>query len=586
MSANRSTGAVPQLARLINPIKQDSDEAAELRRKGGVRAVEAAGVEKARALDLALSTGHSGKAVAKNAKREAEERKEWEETKAKHEKAMRLYQKFIDDERAAVEGGLPPPSGPRPAHPGCPPAPFVSSAEKHRLENERRAEANKAKMVNYVPSSNSSCSPPVSSGGAGGLLVLERIRKREIAAVAAASAEVVARRKYKLARMGERVLRWVRTIRSTFSRVGTLNLLKLSAFRMVHDEMISVTQRRKWSKILQFCEELPGKCNLSLIGYTGAVSGPSIVSDTIHISNLPGQFNNKEMAGSVLKQIRTIVTRAAPEKLVNGNRGHPVDGNNVGMRGGWSSGFAFVKMKSPEVAAAIVEDLRDSGVTVTADCYNVDKKGNAVHFGKRTSVIKIQLAESTVRKTPQQQREHEEAIIAERRRLFHENRKAERNAKLAIAAAEKEFKDSFVALPGAPVSLPVAPVMVGPSFRELLQGLAKPAPVVHVAPVDAPVGWHEGQVYDVLSSRDLLARFQGFTDPVDETPVLITRLNVATGWEEEFTLAEVQAAAAEEEAAEAAKVAAAKTAKAAATKAALAPVGGKRGVLSAFFGRA
>ena len=68
--------------------------------------------------------------------------------------------------------------------------------------------------------------------------------------------------------------------------------------------------------------------------------------------------------------------------------------------------------------------------------------------------------------------------------------------------------------------------------------------------------------------------------------MLITRLNVATGWEEEFTLAEVEAAAAAEEAAEAAKVAATKTAKAAAAKAALAPVGGKRGVLSAFFGRA
>jgi hypothetical protein len=435
--------------------------------------------------------------------------------------------------------------------------------------------------------SNSSCSPPVSSGGAGALLVLERMREHDEAAVAAASAEVVARLRYKLVRMGERVLRWVRTIRSTFSRVGTLNLLKLSAFRMVHDEMISVTQRRKWSKILQFCEELPGKCNLSLIGYRGAASGAaSIVSDTIHISNLPGQFNNKEMTGSVLKQIRTIVTRAAPEELVAGQSGHPVDRNNVGMRNGLSSGFAFVKMKSARVAAAIVEDLRDSGVTITADCYNVDKKGNAVHFGKRTSVIKIQLAVSTTPRTKQEQREHEEAIIAERRRLFHENRKAERNAKLAIAAAEKEFKDSFVALPGAPVSLPVAPVMVGPSFRELLQGLAKPAPVVHVAPVDAPVGWHEGQVYDVLSSRDLLARFQGFTAPVDETPVLITRLNVATGWEEEFTLAEVEAAAAAEEAAEAAKVAATKTAKAAAAKAALAPVGGKRGVLSAFFGRA
>jgi hypothetical protein len=131
--------------------------------------------------------------------------------------------------------------------------------------------------------------------------------------------------------------------------------------------------------------------------------------------------------------------------------------------------------------------------------------------------------------------------------------------------------------------------MVGPSFRELLQGLAKPAPVVHVAPVDASVGWHKGEVYDVLSSRDLLARFQGFTAPVDETPVLITRLNVATGWEEEFTLAEVEAAAAAEEAAEAAKVAATKTAATkaaavAATKAAI-TVGGKNRVLAAFFGR-
>ena len=585
MSANRSTGAVPQLARLINPIKQDSDEAAELRRKGGVRAVEAAGVEKARALDLALSTGHSGKAVAKNAKREAEERKEWEAKVAKHEKAMREYQKREALEKAFVESGFKLPYLPPLAHPGCPPAQFVSSAEKHRLENERRAEANKAKMVNYVPSSNSSCSPPVSSGGAGGLLVLERIRKREIAAVAAASAEVVARRKWRLARMGERLLRWVRSIRTRNSPDGPLNIIKVTAFSMVHDEMISKNQRNKWADVLKFCKQLPGRCDLSLIGYRrAAIVGGSVVSDTIHVSNLPGQFNNKEMEGSVLKQLRLLITRAAPH-LLRG-RGHQVLKNNVAMRNGWSSGFAFFKMASPEIAAAIVEDLRDSGSAITADCYNVDKNGRAVHFGKRTAVIKIQLAESTVRRTPQQQREHEEAIVAERRRLFHESRKAERDAKLAIAAAEKEFKDSFVALPGAPVSLPVAPVMVGPSFRELLQGLAKPAPVVHVAPVDAPVGWHEGQVYDVLSSRDLLARFQGFTDPVDETPVLITRLNVATGWEEEFTLAEVEAAAAAEEAAEAAKVAATKTAKAAAAKAALAPVGGKRGVLSAFFGRA
>ena len=153
---------------------------------------------------------------------------------------------------------------------------------------------------------------------------------------------------------------------------------------------------------------------------------------------------------------------------------------------------------------------------------------------------------------------------------------------------QKKFKDSFVALPGAPVITPVAPVIVGPSFRELLQGLARPAPVVHVAPVDAPVGWHEGQVYDVLSPCELLARFQGFAAPAEETP-LIARLNVATGWEEEFTLEQVQAAAAAEEAAEAAKVAAKKTAvtkaaAAAATKAAI-TVGGKNRVLAAFFGR-
>lgn len=579
MSANRSTGADQKSAKYATKVA--ADEAAAL----GAAAVEAAGVEKARRLLLLASTGHSGKAEKKNAKREAEEHEVWVKTVlAPYENALRAYHQHPDLEQVFLERGFKLPYRPRPAHPGCPPAPFISSAEKHRLENEAKAAANKARMAASMPS-NSSCSPPVTSGGAGGLLVLERMRVREEAAVAAASAEVVARRKYKLAVMGEKLLRWVRSIRSTFSRVGTLNLLKLTAFRMRRDDVISVTQRRKWANVLRFCEQLPGKCDLSLISYRCAASGEaSIVSDTIHISNLPGQFNNKEMEGSVLKQLRLLITRAAPH-LLRG-RGHQVLKNNVAMRDGWSSGFAFIKMASPEIAAAIVEDLRDLRNVITADCYNVDKKGHAVHFGKRTADIKIQLAVSTTRRTPQQQREHEEAIVAERRRLFHESRKAERDAKKAIADAEKEFKDSFVALPGAPVTAPVAPVMVGPSFRELLQGLAKPAPVVHVAPVDAPVGWHEGVVYDVLSKRELLARFQGFTAPIDETPMLIARLNVATGWEEEYTLEQVEAAAAAEEAAEAAKVAATKTAKAAAAKVALAPVGGKRGVLSAFFGRA
>jgi len=584
MSANRSIGVVAKTTKFA--IKVAADEAAALAREGGATAVEDAGIAAARARLLAASTGHSGKAVAKNAKREAEERKEWEETVEKYENALRAYQIHPQLEIIFVERGFLLPYRPRPAHPGCPPGPFVSSAEKHRLENERRAEANKARMAASMPS-NSSCSPPVASGGAGGLLVLERRREREAAAAAAADASADAGRRFRLALMGARILRWVRSIRSTGCRSGRLNLVTLTAFRMSRDEEISVTQRKKWSNTLRFCQQLPGKCELALIGYKGPTSAAAtVVSDTVHISNLPGQFNNKEMKDNVLPALRLLITRAAPHMLGRGQRGHKVVRNKVVMRDGWSSGFAIIQMESPEIAAAIVKDLEDSGSTITADCYNMNKKGHATHFGKRTAAVKIQLAMTTTQRTKQEQREYEEAITAERRRLFHESRKTERDARLAAAAAVREFNDSFVPLPGAPVTAPVAPVMTGPSFRELLQGLAKPAVVVPVAPVNAPVGWHEGVVYDVLSQPELLARFQGFVAPVATETPLIAKLNVATGWEEEFTLEQVQAAAIAEEAAEAAKVAATKTAKAAAAKAALAPVAGKRGVLSAFFGRA
>lgn len=583
MSASRSIGSTAKSDKFA--IKVAADEASALARERGTAAVEDAGVAAARARLLAASIGDTGRGAAKNAKREAEEREVWVKTVlAPYENAVRAHESYPGLERAFVERGFKLPYRPRPAHPGPPPAPFVSSAEKHRLENERKAAANKARMAAYTPS-NSSCSPAGSSGGAGGLLVLERIKKREEAAAAAASAAAAKRRTMKLRGHLYRLLRWVRSIRTRNSTDSPLDLVKLSAWNMSRDAELSVTQRRKWSNILRFCEQLPTKCDLSLIGYKGPVSA-TVTSDTIHISNIPGQFNHREME-KVLKQLRAIITKAAPHMLRRGQNGHPITRNKIAMRDGLSSGYAIFQVGSSELAAAIVEDLQESGSTVTADCFNMDKKGRPVHFGLRTAVVKFQLATTTTQRTKQEQREYEEAIKEERRRLFHEGKKAEREAKLAAAAAEQEFKDSFVALPGAPVTAPVAPVMVGPSFRELLQGLAKPAPVVHVAPVDAPVGWHEGQVYDVLSPPELLARFQGFTGPVEETP-LIARLNVATGWEEEFTLEEVQAAAIAEEAAEAAKVAATKAVKAkAAAAAALAAttVGGKNRVLSAFFGR-
>ena len=586
MSANRSTGADAKSAKFASKVA--ADKAAALAREGGTAAVEDAGVATARARLLAASIGDTGRGAAKNAKREAEEREVWvKSVLAPYENAVRAHNIHPDLEHAFVERGYKLPYRPRPAHPGCPPAPFVSSAEKHRLENERKAAANKARMAAYTPSSNSSCSPPVSSGGAGGLIVLQRIKEREEAAATAASAAAAATRKFKLARIGQRVLHWVRTIRTRNSTDSPLDLLKLSAWNMSRDAGLTVTQKRKWSNVLRFCEQLPTRCDLSLIGYKGPVSA-TVTSDTIHVSNIPGQFNHREME-KVLKQLRALIAGAAPYALRRGQSGHQIMRNKVAMRDDWSSGFAIFQMGSPEIAAALVEDLQESGSTVTADCFSMDKKGRPVHFGPRTAVVKWQLATTTTQRTKQQQREYEEGIKEERIRMFHQTKDAEREAKLAVAAAEKKFKDSFVALPGAPVITPVAPVIVGPSFRELLQGLARPAPVVHVAPVNAPVGWHEGQVYDVLSPREMLAGFQGFTAPVDETPVLITRVNVATGWEEEFTLEQVQAAAAAEEAAEAAKVAAKKTAvtkaaAAAATKAAI-TVGGKNRVLAAFFGR-
>jgi hypothetical protein len=562
MSANSSIGSA-KTAKFA--IKVAADEAAVLAREKGTAAVEDAGVAAARARLLAASIGDTGRGAAKNAKREAEEREVWvKSVLAPYENAVRAHNIHPDLEQAFVERGFKLPYRPRPAHPGCPPAPFVSSAEKHRLENERRAAANKARMAAYTPSSNSSCSPPVSSGGAGGLLVLQRIKEREEAAAIAATRTAAKHRCAKLRGFLYRLLRWVRSIRTRNSSDSPLDLLKLSAWNMSRDAELSVTQKRKWSNVLRFCEQLPTRCDLSLIGYKGPVSA-TVTSDTLHVSNLPGPFNHREME-KVLKQLRAIISKAAPHMLRRGQNGHQIMRNKIAMRDDWSSGFGIFQVGSPELAAAMVGDLQESGSTVTADCFNMDKKGRPVHFGMRTAVVKFQLATTTTQRTKQEQREYEEAIKEERRRLFHEGKKAEREAKLAVAAAKQEFKDSFVALPGAPVSAPVAPVVVGPSFRELLQGLARPAPVVHVAPVDAPVGWHEGEVYDVLSPREMLARFQGFTAPADETPVLITRLNVATGWEEEFTLEQVQAAAAAEEAAEAAKAAAIKAAKTKAAK--------------------
>jgi hypothetical protein len=385
---------------------------------------------------------------------------------------------------------------------------------------------------------------------------------------------------------------------------------------IINDPGSSLTQKNRYRNILRFLTLRRTRLNdttrpyvrpdVSLLGFAGAGSKTAPTSNTLHFSSLPGPFNHREMTEVVLPALRKLVASGAPE-LLGRKSGHKIVRNKIAMRDGWSSGYAFIEVESPELAAAIVDYLKLVGAEITADCYDMvrDKKTGAVkvkHFGMRTAAIEVTLATTLTQRTPQQQREYEEALRDERRRVFHENARNAREAQLAAKRAEQEWKASFVALPGASVVAPVA--QVGPSLRDQLLGLAerRAAPVAP-RPAHAGEGWVDGVFYDVLNVQDMLAQphavpepeepvFDGLEyKPTAERPIRVE--TVEAGWSHVYYISAEEARArldAEEAAAKVALAATSAAAKAKARVAAravvMAPVKGKNPVLAAFFRKA
>jgi hypothetical protein len=419
--------------------------------------------------------------------------------------------------------------------------------------------------------------PTIVHGGKAGELILQHQRELELAKIDKVAERARQNNKYNLARMGEKLLRWARSIRSFPSLSGTANRLQLAAFQLSNDMDLSITQRRKWSNILKFCVQCrSGKVELSLLGRAiSTAASASVVSDTIHISNLPGSFYITEMVKSVLPQVRALITGSPVYKSwCNRVRGKHIIRNKIAMRDGWSNGYAIFQLDSCELASEIVHYLQGEANRITAECSDLttDKKTGKVTIkpaGKRTTTVVIQLATTTTQRTKQEQREYEEAIIAERKRVHNVNVARERKARLQQKWAERQWTDSFVALPGQTAA--VAKVSTGPSFKDLLAGLAsKPAPVI-VAPAECPVGWHEGVIYDVVSVQDQLTRFNGFVEPEPEPMITV----IENGWEVEYTREQVEAGAAAEAAVAAVPVKAAKPV--------MLALPGKEGIYSSFF---
>ena len=573
MSASRPTGDSLKLAKKLALIAHRTAE--ETLHKEGYNGLQTAGA----LMEKVLAETASGKGAAKNAKRDAEEREAWERSCAVWRKAMMVHDAYTTRLITYTASGMRLPFRPPPPPPGPAPAPFVSSAERNRLENEAKAAANRAKMASMPSSSNSSCSPmpTIVHGGKAGELILQHQRELELAKIDKVAERARQNNKYNLARMGEKLLRWARSIRSFPSLSGTANRLQLAAFQLSNDMDLSITQRRKWSNILKFCVQCrSGKVELSLLGRAiSTAASASVVSDTIHISNLPGSFYITEMVKSVLPQVRALITGSPVYKSwCNRVRGKHIIRNKIAMRDGWSNGYAIFQLDSCELASEIVHYLQGEANRITAECSDLttDKKTGKVTIkpaGKRTTTVVIQLATTTTQRTKQEQREYEEAIIAERKRVHNVNVARERKARLQQKWAERQWTDSFVALPGQTAA--VAKVSTGPSFKDLLAGLAsKPAPVI-VAPAECPVGWHEGVIYDVVSVQDQLTRFNGFVEPEPEPMITV----IENGWEVEYTREQVEAGAAAEAAVAAVPVKAAKPV--------MLALPGKEGIYSSFF---
>ena len=594
MSANRSTGSDIKSEKFASRVAEAL--AAAIMGNGGGRALHAAGVAAAHA----LASESSGKAVAKNARRVIEEQAAHQQKCAAWEVTAAARDKYSFQEGMFLATGFYLPFVIPPPHPGPHPGSFISSADKHRQEHETRAAANKAKMAALIAAkpelataSNSSSCAGAAAGGAIAARAEARAREER-----QKKADVLyARRMLRLRALGPKMLAWARSLRSANAPRGHLDVLNRVAIKMA-EAAPSANQHRKWANVIRFCSMLHRKVriiDLSIIGYTGdVVSAGAGISTCVHFSNLPGAFSQREMKTVVLPQLRTLVSQAA-RHLLRGKSGHTIVNNNVVMRGmegcnDWSSGFAFIEVETAELAAAIVAELQLLEPEIYANCYNLvkDKKTGKVTpqpFGKRYSTLKIQVSASVAAKKKREQCANEELArrsyqLAFRDKVAEEKqRKAE--AKAAAEALERqkqEFVDSFVALPGAkPV---VKTVHVGPSLRDQLLG-AKRVETAVVAPVNAPVGWHNGEILHVVNVADMLARFNGFIEPVSECPIRV--VTVENGWENEewISVEEAERRVAEEDAAATATAAAA--AKAAKAAAAAVTVVGKKNIYAAFF---
>jgi len=353
--------------------------------------------------------------------------------------------------------------------------------------------------------------------------------------------------------------------------------------------------------------------NLSLLGCKLTVLATS-TNTTLHFSNLPGPFNKGELQGNVLKWFKQLLGTAAPDLIPAGRRMHEFERVNVPIRKdtGKSAGFAIAQLPTPKLTAAILVWLQENDdlLELTVRC---------IDGSTRKSKLKVAFAVQQKRLTVAEARAKEEEVREARRAEFHRRVDAERAEVLRLRAeklaAEKEFKDSFVALPDAPVIAPV--VRVGPSILEQLRD-ASLRPVAPLPPANVATGqeWVRLEstgmpvVMDKLTIAASDAVVAAWTAP-EPKPWLPTEEEVLTnpsfecerayavslgcgpvlagqvnGWNEWISVEEAQEREEAKAAAAATKAATAAAKAKVLARAAVVTPKGKNAVLSAFFRRA
>ena len=485
---------IKQLAR-IEEIEAGSMSYAELEERGKLAA-------------NAIATRSSGKATKHKAKLEADR--------------FVAYQVLVERHRLGM---------------GPAPAPYVSAAEEHRKLQLKREAANKAKMMALeaggamLNTGNSSSSDFYNQSDLEFLMyadpstmtgarhekckLMNRIRMRAEAEAERAIEQAYMRRMDRIRfRLMPRFTAWAKSFAQ----------LRTTAFERSRDLTLSKTQRQKYLSILR-CVTTGDLRHLPRATPVGETA-----SDTIHISNLPGPFDHREMT-NVLKMIRGKISKSAPHML-NGKSGHSVVRNMIAMRNGKSSGFGIFQMPSAPLASAIVTFLNEN-----TDLLKVSVK--CMDNVTRTGVIKVQLAMVTQTKTKQQAREDEERIREERKQAVHEENVRRSMALKEAKRVKQAFERSFMPLPGAGTKKSVAKPMTGPSFKDLLLA-EKSAPVVEAL----PTGLHEGVIYDEIS-LDIPTMLEHYRMPDSRVFTVLSE----TGWIEEISAADARKIVAAEEAA-------------------------------------